>query len=124
MGIVGWIILGAVAGIIAKTLLPGHDPGGLIVTPAIGIAGALIGGFIAHLLHLGDPIGNFFAISTWGDRDRRCSTAAGGLSDFDGRPAPRLHRSVARTLAGSVVEIASHNAPAGKAGFPAGAPTG
>ena len=65
MGIIGWIILGLLAGIIAKVLLPGDDPGGIIITPLIGIAGALLGGFIAKLLGLGDPIDNFFDLSTW-----------------------------------------------------------
>ena len=46
MGIIGWIILGLLAGLIAKAILPGEDPGGIIITTLIGIAGALIGGFI------------------------------------------------------------------------------
>lgn len=46
MGILTWIILGLVAGILAKFLLPGRDPGGLIVTILIGIAGAVVGGWI------------------------------------------------------------------------------
>ncbi len=65
MGIFGWIILGLLAGILAKTLLPGDDPGGLIVTTLIGIAGALLGGFLARALGLGDPIDTFFSLSTW-----------------------------------------------------------
>ena len=65
MGIIGWIILGVFAGILAKLILPGDDPGGFIVTPLIGIAGALLGGFLAKLLGLGDPIDEFFDISTW-----------------------------------------------------------
>jgi uncharacterized membrane protein YeaQ/YmgE (transglycosylase-associated protein family) len=44
--IIGWIIFGLIAGAIAKLLMPGKDPGGFIVTMILGIAGALIGGFI------------------------------------------------------------------------------
>ena len=65
MGIIGWIILGLLAGIIAKALLPGDDPGGFIITALLGIAGALLGGFIARAIGLGDPIDEFFDISTW-----------------------------------------------------------
>jgi uncharacterized membrane protein YeaQ/YmgE (transglycosylase-associated protein family) len=65
MGIIGWIVLGALAGIIAKALLPGDDPGGFIVTPVIGIAGALLGGFLASALFNSHPLDNFFDISTW-----------------------------------------------------------
>jgi uncharacterized membrane protein YeaQ/YmgE (transglycosylase-associated protein family) len=65
MGIIGWILLGIVAGVIAKALLPGADPGGFIVTVIIGIVGALLGGFLARALGLGDPIDEFFDVSTW-----------------------------------------------------------
>ena len=65
MGIIGWILLGLIAGAIAKALLPGDDPGGMIVTLIIGIVGALLGGFIARALGIGDPIDEFFDISTW-----------------------------------------------------------
>jgi uncharacterized membrane protein YeaQ/YmgE (transglycosylase-associated protein family) len=65
MGIIGWIVLGLLAGIIAKAILPGDDPGGFIVTAIIGIVGALLGGLIARALGLGDPIDEFFDISTW-----------------------------------------------------------
>jgi uncharacterized membrane protein YeaQ/YmgE (transglycosylase-associated protein family) len=65
MGIIGWIILGLLAGVIAKAILPGDDPGGLIVTALIGVAGAFIGGFIAKALGFGDPIDEFFDLSTW-----------------------------------------------------------
>jgi uncharacterized membrane protein YeaQ/YmgE (transglycosylase-associated protein family) len=46
--ILGWIVFGLIAGVIAKALMPGKDPGGCIVTILIGIAGSLLGGFIAH----------------------------------------------------------------------------
>ena len=65
MGIIGWIILGLPAGLIAKAILPGEDPGGIIITTLIGIAGALIGGFITKALGFGDPIDEFFDLSTW-----------------------------------------------------------
>jgi uncharacterized membrane protein YeaQ/YmgE (transglycosylase-associated protein family) len=65
MGIIGWILLGLFAGILAKALIPGDDPGGLIITTIIGIVGALLGGFVAKALGFGDPIDEFFDISTW-----------------------------------------------------------
>jgi uncharacterized membrane protein YeaQ/YmgE (transglycosylase-associated protein family) len=65
MGIIGWIILGLLAGLIAKAILPGDDPGGIIVTTIIGILGALGGGFIAQAIGFGDPIDEFFDVSTW-----------------------------------------------------------
>lgn len=65
MGIIGWIILGLLAGFLAKALLPGDDPGGVIITTLIGVAGALIGGFIGQAIGLGDPIDEFFDWSTW-----------------------------------------------------------
>ncbi|MFL5710829.1 MAG: GlsB/YeaQ/YmgE family stress response membrane protein [Chloroflexota bacterium] len=65
MGIIAFIILGLLAGIIAKAILPGDDPGGLIVTTLIGIAGALIGGFLASALFDAHPLDEFFDISTW-----------------------------------------------------------
>lgn len=65
MGIIGWIILGLLAGVIAKAVLPGDDPGGIIITALIGIAGAFIGGLITRALGFGDPIDEFFDFSTW-----------------------------------------------------------
>lgn len=65
MGIIGWILLGLLAGVIAKAILPGDDPGGIIITTLLGIAGALIGGFITKALGFGDPIDEFFDLSTW-----------------------------------------------------------
>jgi len=64
MGILGFILLGLIAGAIAKAILPGDDPGGLIVTTLIGIAGAVIGGLIASALDIGD-LDEFFDIGTW-----------------------------------------------------------
>jgi uncharacterized membrane protein YeaQ/YmgE (transglycosylase-associated protein family) len=65
MGIIGWIILGLLAGLIARALLPGRAPGGLVVTTLVGIAGALIAGFITQQAGYGDPIDEFFDLSTW-----------------------------------------------------------
>ena len=65
MGIIGWIILGLLAGVIAKAVLPGDDPGGIIITTLIGVAGAFLGGLIAKALGFGDPIDEFFDFSTW-----------------------------------------------------------
>ena len=57
MGVLSWIILGLIVGALAKWIMPGPDPGGLIVTMFIGIAGAFVGGFIATFLGLGDVTG-------------------------------------------------------------------
>lgn len=65
MGIIAFIILGLLAGIIAKQIMPGSDPGGIIVTTLIGIAGALVGGFLASALFDAHPLDEFFDISTW-----------------------------------------------------------
>jgi uncharacterized membrane protein YeaQ/YmgE (transglycosylase-associated protein family) len=65
MGIIAFIILGLIAGAIAKALLPGDDPGGIIITALIGVAGALIGGFVAAALFGADPMDEFFDISSW-----------------------------------------------------------
>ncbi|HET9506721.1 MAG TPA: GlsB/YeaQ/YmgE family stress response membrane protein [Gaiellaceae bacterium] len=65
MGIIAFIILGALAGAIAKALMPGDDPGGFIVTTIIGIVGALLGGFLAGAIFDADPLDEFFDISTW-----------------------------------------------------------
>lgn len=65
MGIIGWILLGIIAGVIAKAILPGSQPGGVIVTTLVGIAGAIVAGFIAQALGFGDPIDEFFDLSTW-----------------------------------------------------------
>jgi uncharacterized membrane protein YeaQ/YmgE (transglycosylase-associated protein family) len=65
MGIFAWIVLGLLAGLLAKAVLPGEQPGGIIVTTLLGIGGALVGGFIVRALGFGDPIDEFFDISTW-----------------------------------------------------------
>lgn len=53
MGILTWILLGLVAGAIAKFIMPGKDPGGFFVTILIGIAGAILGGFLGSFIGLG-----------------------------------------------------------------------
>jgi uncharacterized membrane protein YeaQ/YmgE (transglycosylase-associated protein family) len=65
MGIIAFIILGLVAGAIAKTIMPGDDPGGWIITAVIGVVGAILGGFLAGALFGADPMDEFFDISSW-----------------------------------------------------------
>jgi uncharacterized membrane protein YeaQ/YmgE (transglycosylase-associated protein family) len=65
MGIIAFLVLGLLAGLIAKAVLPGEDPGGIIVTMLIGVAGALVGGFLAAALFNAHPLDEFFDISTW-----------------------------------------------------------
>lgn len=63
--IIGWILFGLVVGIVGKLLMPGRDPGGFIVTILLGIAGALVGGFVGRALGLyreGDPVGFVMAV--------------------------------------------------------------
>ena len=55
MGILGWILFGLVVGAVAKLVMPGRDPGGIIVTILLGIAGALLGGFLGQALGLYGP---------------------------------------------------------------------
>ena len=50
MGILSWIVVGLIAGALGKLIMPGDDPGGFIVTTLIGMAGALVGGFVVSLL--------------------------------------------------------------------------
>jgi uncharacterized membrane protein YeaQ/YmgE (transglycosylase-associated protein family) len=57
MGIIAWIVLGLIAGAIAKFIMPGRDPGGIFVTIIIGIVGAVIGGAIGNTLGVGDVTG-------------------------------------------------------------------
>jgi uncharacterized membrane protein YeaQ/YmgE (transglycosylase-associated protein family) len=52
LAILGWILFGLIVGVIAKLLMPGHDPGGILVTIALGIVGAVVAGFIGRTLGL------------------------------------------------------------------------
>jgi uncharacterized membrane protein YeaQ/YmgE (transglycosylase-associated protein family) len=54
-GVLGWIVFGLVVGIVAKLLMPGRDPGGIIITMLIGIAGAVLGGFLGRAMGLYGP---------------------------------------------------------------------
>jgi uncharacterized membrane protein YeaQ/YmgE (transglycosylase-associated protein family) len=65
MGIIAFLVLGLLAGAIAKAIMPGEDPGGIIVTTVIGVVGALAGGFLAAALFGAHPLDDFFDISTW-----------------------------------------------------------
>ena len=65
MGILGWIVFGLIVGAIAKLLMPGRDPGGIIVTMVLGIVGALLGGFIGQAVGMygpGEPAGFIMAL--------------------------------------------------------------
>jgi uncharacterized membrane protein YeaQ/YmgE (transglycosylase-associated protein family) len=65
MSIIGWIVFGLIVGIVAKFVVPGRDPGGLIVTMILGIVGALLGGFLGRMLgwyREGDPVGFIMAV--------------------------------------------------------------
>ena len=67
MSVLGWIVFGLVVGAIAKFVMPGKDPGGLLITMALGIAGAAVGGFLGRALGLygpGEPAG--FVMATLG----------------------------------------------------------
>jgi uncharacterized membrane protein YeaQ/YmgE (transglycosylase-associated protein family) len=65
MNVIVWIIFGLVVGLVAKIVMPGRDPGGFIVTILLGIAGALVGGFLGRALGLyreGDTVGFIMAV--------------------------------------------------------------
>jgi uncharacterized membrane protein YeaQ/YmgE (transglycosylase-associated protein family) len=65
LGWIGWVIFGLIVGIVGKFLMPGRDPGGFIVTILLGIAGALLGGFIGRALGFyneGEPAGFIMAV--------------------------------------------------------------
>jgi uncharacterized membrane protein YeaQ/YmgE (transglycosylase-associated protein family) len=65
MGIIGWVVLGLLAGMIAKSLVAGDEGFGIILTTLLGIAGAIIGGLVATAFGFGDPVDEFFDFSTW-----------------------------------------------------------
>lgn len=53
MGILAWIVMGLIVGVLAKFIMPGKDPGGFVITVALGIGGAFVGGYIASFLGIG-----------------------------------------------------------------------
>jgi uncharacterized membrane protein YeaQ/YmgE (transglycosylase-associated protein family) len=55
LGILGWIVFGLIVGVIAKLLMPGRDPGGMLVTILLGIAGAVVAGFLGRVIGLYGP---------------------------------------------------------------------
>jgi len=59
MNIIAWILVGLIGGSLAKLLVPGRDPGGLIITILLGIAGALVGGFLSVALGVGNGVDDF-----------------------------------------------------------------
>ena len=65
MGIIAWIVLGLAAGLLANMLIPGRRSQGLIITCVIGIAGALLGGWLATKLFHVVTLHGFFNLSTW-----------------------------------------------------------
>ena len=65
MSVLGWIVFGFIVGVVGKLMMPGKDPGGFIATVAIGIVGALIGGFLGRLFGMygeNDPVGFIMAV--------------------------------------------------------------
>jgi uncharacterized membrane protein YeaQ/YmgE (transglycosylase-associated protein family) len=64
MGIIAWIVLGLIAGLIARAILPGDDQVGVIVTVLIGIVGAIAGGLVADAVGW-EGLGSFFDLRTW-----------------------------------------------------------
>lgn len=65
MGIIGYLLLGLIAGAIAKAILPGRAGGGWVVTLVIGVVGALLGGFIGGAIFNVDTMNTFFSLSSW-----------------------------------------------------------
>lgn len=64
MGILGWIVLGILAGAIAKAIMPGKQGGGIFVTLILGVVGALLGGFLGSAI-FGVDLGSFWSPKTW-----------------------------------------------------------
>jgi len=85
MGLLSWLVLGLLAGVLAKWLMPGPDGGGLVLTTLLGVAGAFVGGFIGSLLGVGSVRGfnlGSVAIATggallllWGHRRLRAGSS-------------------------------------------------
>lgn len=86
MGIISWIVLGLLAGAIAKLLMPGRDPGGCIITMLLGVAGAFVGGWIGKtLFHV--QLGRFFDLRTWLLAILGALVLLGGYRLIIGRPS-------------------------------------
>ena len=64
MGIIGWIVLGLIVGAIAKLIMPGKDPGGIIVTMLLGVVGAFLGGLLGQWI-FGIGLDTFWSLQTW-----------------------------------------------------------
>ena len=65
MGFIVWILFGLVVGVVAKFLMPGRDPGGMVLTIILGVVGAVVGGFMGRALGWygpNDPVGFFMAV--------------------------------------------------------------
>lgn len=65
LGILGWIVFGLIVGVIAKLVMPGRDPGGIVITMLLGVAGALVGGFVGRMIgwyQPGEPAGFVMAL--------------------------------------------------------------
>lgn len=65
MGFIGWIVFGLIVGAVAKLVMPGRDPGGIIVTMLLGVVGAMLGGFLGRALGLyreNEPAGFLMAL--------------------------------------------------------------
>ena len=65
MGILAFLLLGVIAGAIAKALMPGNDGGGVLMTMILGVIGAFVGGFLAMALFDAHPLDGFFELSSW-----------------------------------------------------------
>ncbi len=64
-GVIGWIVFGLIVGVLAKLVMPGRDPGGIVVTALLGIVGALFGGFLGRAIQLygpGEPAGLLMSV--------------------------------------------------------------
>jgi uncharacterized membrane protein YeaQ/YmgE (transglycosylase-associated protein family) len=64
MSILGYVVLGLIIGALAKLVMPGRDPGGIIVTMVIGVVGAILGGLLGNLL-FDTGLEGFFSLQTW-----------------------------------------------------------
>ena len=87
IGILGWIVFGLVVGALAKLLMPGKDPGGIVVTMVLGIAGALMGGFLGRMFGwyaAGEPAGAMQDAPEWSERLFACHREAVGVGASEG----------------------------------------